>query len=105
MPSADPIPMLCHPLWECGELPPCELPPIGPPPGGPGRPPHEGLDELSLPRGLAVAVSDHLKGPGSGDLGGLGPSGNSFGDCPEKNPAQADIASYGGVAIGIIMGG
>ena len=57
MTSADPIPMLCHPLWECGELPPCELLPLGPPPGGPGGPPDEELDELSLPRGMAVAVS------------------------------------------------
>ena len=105
MTSADPIPMLCHPFWACGELPPCELLPLGPPPGGPGGPPDEELDELPLPRGMAVAVSDHLKGPGSGDLYGLGPSGNFFGDCPGGNPAQADIASYCGVAIGIIIGG
>ena len=55
MTSADPIPMLCHPFWACGELPPCELLPLGPPPGGPGGPPDEELDELSLPRGMALA--------------------------------------------------
>ena len=40
-----------------------------------------------------------------GSTFGLGPSGNFFGDCPGGNPAQADIASYGGLAIGIIIGG
>jgi hypothetical protein len=40
-----------------------------------------------------------------GSIFGLGPSGIFFGDCLGGNPAQADIASYGGVAIGIIIGG
>ena len=87
--------------------PPCELLPLGPPPGRPGGPPGEELDELSLPRGMAVAGStfglpfwDCF-----GSIFGLGPSGIFFGDCLGGNPAQADIASYGGVAIGIIIGG
>ena len=75
-----------------GELPPCDLPPPRPPPGEPGGPPDEELDELLLPRGMCVTVSDHLEGPGFGDLAGLGPSGNLFGEYPRGNLAQADIA-------------
>ena len=119
MTSADPIPMLCHPLWECGELPRCELLPLGPPPGGPGGPPGEEFDDLSLPRGMAVAGSTFgflfWDCFGStfglpfwdcfGSTFGLGPSGFFCTDCPGGNPVQTDIALYGGVTIGIITGG
>ena len=55
--SDDPIPMLCHPSWESGQLPPCELLPLGPLPGGPGGTLGQEFGDLSLPRGMAVAGS------------------------------------------------
>lgn len=117
--SADPIPMLCHPLWEYDQLSPYELLPLGPPPGGPGGPPGEEFDKLSLPREMIMVGStfDLPFWDSFGSTFGLpfwdyfgstfefGSSGFFLGDCPGGNPVQINIALYGGVIIGIIIGG